>query len=62
MEPERMASAETTLKIHDEYSYVFTGIWSFKGTFSLHVNDNAKPYQTLPSCVAYLLHEPFKMS
>ena len=33
-EANRVVSAETTLKIHNEYSNVFTGGRYFKGTFS----------------------------
>ena len=45
MEAYRGVSVETTLKIHDEYSDVFTGIGCFKGTFSLQVKDDVKAYQ-----------------
>ena len=53
-------SAETALKMHDEYSDVFTGIWCFKGTLFLQVKDDTKPYKFLLHCVAYALQEPFK--
>ena len=32
-EADRVASSETTLKMHEEFSDVFTEIWCFKGTF-----------------------------
>ena len=43
MKTNRETSAKT-LKIHSECSKVFTGIECFKGTFSLKVKDDAKPY------------------
>ena len=45
MEADRAASAETTQTIHNEYSDVSTGIFCFKGIFSLQVKDDVKPYQ-----------------
>ena len=42
-----VASTEITLKIHNEYSNVFTGVGYFRGRFSLLVKDNAKQYQML---------------
>ena len=62
MKVDRLASAETTQKIHIEYSDMFTVIGCFKGTFSLQVKDDAKPYQTLPRCIVNVLQEPFKKS
>ena len=32
MEADRVASVETIHKLHNKYSYVFTGIGYFKGT------------------------------
>ena len=60
MEANRVASVETTFKIQNEYSYVFTGIGCFKGTFSLQVKDAVKPYQAPPNCIAYAPHGAFK--
>ena len=48
MEANKDASAETTQKIFNEYSNVLTGIGCFKVTFSLQVNDDAKPYHVSP--------------
>ena len=53
----RVASTETTLKIHNEYNDIFTGIGFFKGTFYLQVKDYAKPYQVPLWCVGYALQE-----
>ena len=57
----RVGSAETTLKIYDEFNDVLTGTGSFKGTFSLQVKDNVRPYQVLPRYVAYALQESFQI-
>ena len=60
MEADRTVSAETTLRMHDEFSDVFAAIGFFKGIFLLEVKDDAKLYQVLLRQVAYALHEPFK--
>ena len=51
IEVNREVSAKTTLKIHEEYSSVFTGIGCFKGSFSLHLKDVGSPWiwNALPS-------------
>ena len=54
------ASAKTTKKIHNECSKVFTRNGCFKGTFSLHIKDDVKPYQVLPRHVAYAPEKLFK--
>ena len=38
----------------------FAGIGCFKGTVSLQVRDDVKPYQVWQRCLAYALQEPFK--
>ena len=43
MEANGGACAETTLKMNDEFSNVFTGTCCFKGPFSLQVKDDMKP-------------------
>ena len=48
------------MKIHKEFSDMFTCIGCFKGTFSLKDKYDAKSYQVSPRCVAFVLHEPFK--
>ena len=60
MDVDRVVSAETALKMHDEYNGVFTGIGCFKATFPLWVKDNTKPYQVPLKCIAYVLQELFK--
>ena len=39
---------------------VFNGIGCFKGTFSLQLKPDSKPYQAPPRCLAYVLQKPFK--
>ena len=39
---------KTTQKMHNDYSDVSTGIWCFKGIFSLHIKEKAKQYQMQP--------------
>ena len=46
--------------IHMRFGYVFNGIGCFKGTFSLQLKPDSKPYQAPPRCVAYALQKPFK--
>ena len=46
--------------MHDEYKDIFTGNGCFKGTFSLQVKDDAKPYQLPLRHIAHPLQEPFK--
>ena len=35
------------MNIHNEFRNIFTAIGCFRGTFSLNVQDNTKPYQML---------------
>ena len=60
MEANRVASAEVTLKMHEEFSDLFTGIGYFKGTFSLQVKDDAKSYKLPPGNIGYVLQETFE--
>ena len=53
------ASAKITLKMHEEFVTVFTGIGCFEGMFSLQIKDDAKPYQMPLRYIAYAFHEPF---
>ena len=56
-----MASSINIAKeLHDTNSDVCSGIGYFKGTFSLHVKEGIKPFQTLPMCVACALQKLFK--
>ena len=47
-------------KIHNTFGDVFNGIGCFKGTFSLQLKPDSKPYQAPPRCVVYLLQKLFK--
>ena len=49
-----------TQKIHNTFGNVFIGIGCFKGTFSLQLKPDSKPYQAPPRWVAYALQKPFK--
>ena len=42
------------------FDNVFNGIGCFKGTFSLQLKPDNRPYQVPPRCVAYVLQKPFK--
>ena len=47
-------------KIHDTFDNVFNGIGYFKGTFSLQLKPDSKPYQAPPRHVAYAQQKPYK--
>ena len=48
-------------KIHDAFGNVINGIGGcFKGTFSLQLKPDSKPYQAPTRHVAYVLQKPFK--
>ena len=49
-----------TQRIYKEYGEVFNSIGYFKGTFSLQLKLDSKPYQVPPRHVAYVLQKPFK--
>ena len=53
-------STVMTKKVHDKFHDVFTGIGCFKGTFSLQLKPDSKPYQAPPRCVAYVLQKPLQ--
>ena len=53
-------SAVMIKKVHDEFHDVFNGIGCFKGTFSLQIKPDSKPYQAPPSHVAYALQKPLQ--
>ena len=52
-EADTRESNAMTQKIHNAYSGIFTGIGCSKGTFSLQLKPNSKPYQVPPRCMAY---------
>ena len=54
------AGAELTQTVHNEFNDVFTGLSCFNETFSLQVNEGAKPYQTHLMYMVYVLQKQFK--
>ena len=60
VEADERKSIELMLKIHTTFGDMFNGIGCFKGTFSLQLKPNSKPYQVPPRRVAYVLQKPFK--
>ena len=57
---DKRQSSKMTLRIHDRFGNIFNGIGCFKGTFSLQLKPDSKPYQCQPRCVAYALQKFFK--
>ena len=54
-------SSTMTQRIHEIFGNIFNGIGCFKGTFSLQLKPDSKPYQVLTKAyVAYALQKPFK--
>ena len=49
-----------TKGIHEKFGDMFNGIGCFKGTFSLQLKPDSKPYQVPPRCMAYALQKLFK--
>ena len=49
-----------TQRIHDKFEDVFNGTWCFKGTFSLQLKLDSKPYQAPPRYMAHALQKVFK--
>ena len=60
IDADKRKSSSMTKKIHKTFGSVFNGIGCFKGTFSLQLKPNSKPYQAQPRYVAYALQKPFK--
>ena len=54
-EADKKTNRLLTMKIHNVYSDIFTGIGCFEGTFTLQVREGSCPYQALPRKVAYAL-------
>ena len=55
IEVDKTKSIELMQKIHNVFDNVFNGIGCFKGTFSLQLKPDSKPYQVPPRHVAYVL-------
>ena len=46
--------------IHNKFGDEFNSIGCFKGTFSLQLKPDSRPYQAPPRHLAYVLQKPFK--
>ena len=57
---DKSKSSAMTQRIHKMFGDIFNGIGSFKGTFSLQLKPDSKPYQVPPRHVAYALQKLFK--
>ena len=60
VEADKRKSIELTWEVHNTFGDVFNGIGYFKGTFSLQLKSDSKPYLVPPLHVAYTLQNPFK--
>ena len=60
VDADKRKGSDMTKKIHDMFGDVFNGIGYFKGTFSLQLKPDSKPYQVPPRCVGYAQQKPFK--
>ena len=54
---DKRKSSKMMQEIHDKFGNVFNGIGCFKGTFSLQLKPDSKPYQVPPRHVAYALQK-----
>ena len=57
---DKRSSSTMMQSIHMRFGNVFNGIGCFKGTFSLQLKPDSKPYLAPPRHVAYALQKPFK--
>ena len=55
-----MAFRLLKMKIHNDFSDIFTGIGCFKGTLRLQVREGSHPYQSPSRRVAYALPRTIK--
>ena len=60
VDADKRSSIAMMQSIHMRFGNIFNGIGCFKGTFSLQLKPDSKPYQAPPRHVAYVLQEPFK--
>ena len=60
IDAEKRSSIAMTQSIHSRFGNIFNGIGCFKGTFSLQLKPDSKPYQIPPRHVADAIQEPFK--
>ena len=57
---DKRKSSTMTQKIHDTFGNAFNSTGCFKGTFSLQLKPDSKPYQVPPRHMAYVLQKSFK--
>ena len=62
VEADKRKSIQLMQKIHNTFGDVFNGIGCFRGTFSLQLKPDSKPYQVPPRHVAYALQKPLRRS
>ena len=55
VDADKRSSSTMMQSIHMRFGDIFNGIGCFKGTFSLQLKPDSKPYQAPPRCVAYVL-------
>ena len=60
IDADKNKSKAMTQRIHEECGKVFNSIGCFKGTLSLQLKQDSKPYQAPPRHVAYALQKPFQ--
>ena len=60
IDADKRKSIEMTQILHNKFGDMFNSIACFKGTFSLQLKPDSKPYQAPPRHVAYVLQKPFK--
>ena len=60
IDADKRKSSAMMQKIHEKFGNVFNGIGCFKGTFSLQLKPDSKPYHAPPRHVAYALQNMFK--
>ena len=60
IDADKRSSIAIMQSIHMRFGNTFNCIGCFKGTFSLQLKPDSKPYQASPRHVAYALQEPFK--
>ena len=60
IDADKRSGIAMTLSIHSRFGNIFNGIGCFRGTFSLQLKPDSKPYQAPPMHVAYALQELFK--
>ena len=60
IDADKRSSSAMMQSTHMRFGDIFNGIGCLKGTFSLQLKPDSKPYQAPPRHVAYVLQKPFK--